>query len=298
MSRITVLMSTYNGEKYISDQIDSILDQVIDKDISLSLYIRDDGSSDNTVGIIRSYCEKYPEVITLVTGTNIGWRDSFASLLMLVRDNKSDFYAYSDQDDIWDKNKLQAGINYLLKYEDIPALYCCSARMVNDNLQHVGDFNVPDKSSLESEIIKSKTLGCTQIFNKKLYQLISKLKPGKNIAHDWWTIASCYYINGKVLLDTEEHMSYRQSGSNVFGGSQGLGQRTKTILGDSSHKRSTLCNALIDTYQGKNIFVSCLAEYSQDLKCKLRLLFSSSLYSRTSIQEKLFLKLYILLNKA
>ena len=94
--QVAVLMSTYNGEKYIRDQIDSILSQI---KVNVTLFIRDDGSTDSTVKIITQYTEKYSNIKFWV-GENIGVGNSFMQLLYSLTD-EFDYYAFSDQDDIW-----------------------------------------------------------------------------------------------------------------------------------------------------------------------------------------------------
>ena len=105
MRSVQVLMSTYNGEKYIRRQIDSILNQ---KDVAIHLLIRDDGSTDSTCEIIRSYAEKYSDQVEVTMGSNIGYKKSFLTLIQLAGDY--DYYAFADQDDYWKPDKEIASI--------------------------------------------------------------------------------------------------------------------------------------------------------------------------------------------
>lgn len=107
MLKVNILMSTYNGEKYIEEQIQSILNQ---EEVIIKLYIRDDGSTDNTVKIIESFNK---ENIVLFKMSNIGWKKSFLELTKLVEYHDDEYYAFSDQDDVWKKNKISIAINYL-----------------------------------------------------------------------------------------------------------------------------------------------------------------------------------------
>ena len=93
-------MSTYNGERYLREQIDSILQQI---DVEIELIIRDDGSNDGTVQIIEEYASKYP-CISYYCGDNVGVGKSFMELLKNAP--TADYYAFSDQDDVWLKDKL------------------------------------------------------------------------------------------------------------------------------------------------------------------------------------------------
>ena len=104
--KVAVLISTYNGEKYIKEQIDSILNQTYK---NIEIVIRDDGSSDSTIEIIKEYQKKHSNII-LKEGTNVGFIKSFFQLLGLA---DSDYYAYCDQDDVWMENKIELAVNAL-----------------------------------------------------------------------------------------------------------------------------------------------------------------------------------------
>ena len=111
---IQVLMSTYNGKDYLREQIDSILAQNCKEQmgVSLKLFIRDDGSKDGTQKILDEYAEKYPDKISWYQGENIGVIKSFFELIE-KSDEKVEYYAFSDQDDYWHKEKLSAGIKQI-----------------------------------------------------------------------------------------------------------------------------------------------------------------------------------------
>ena len=139
---IQVLMSTYNGDEYLKEQIDSILAQDCEKKAGtkLKLLIRDDGSKDGTQKILGEYAKKYPETIEWYQGQNVGVIKSFFDLVV-KSDEKADYYAFSDQDDYWHKDKLSAGITNIDKMskeidtkKNMPLLYCCSPRLVDENL--------------------------------------------------------------------------------------------------------------------------------------------------------------------
>ena len=104
--KVTILMSTYNGEKYLEEQIDSLLNQTYK---NISILIRDDGSKDNTVHIIKEK-KKSNDNITLIEGKNVGFIKSFLELINLAE--KSDYYAYCDQDDVWMEEKIQRAVEF------------------------------------------------------------------------------------------------------------------------------------------------------------------------------------------
>ena len=122
MNKICVLMSTYNGDKYIIEQIESILNQ---KKVNVELLIRDDGSTDKTLEILEEYSKKYKN-LKYYSGQNLKTARSFMDLLF--RAGEYEYYSFSDQDDVWDLDKLTVGISYL---KDDYHLYGCSKRIVN-----------------------------------------------------------------------------------------------------------------------------------------------------------------------
>ena len=127
--RIAVLMSSYNGEKYILKQIESILAQV---GCEVHLFVRDDGSCDSTTEILKKYADEGK--LEWYQGDNLKPAKSF--LKLLYESGEYDYYAFADQDDIWDNDKLSYGIQYLEKYQDKPAIYFSKARYIDseDNL--------------------------------------------------------------------------------------------------------------------------------------------------------------------
>lgn len=134
---VQVVMSTYNGEKYLKEQIDSILSQ---EGVDVRLYIRDDGSSDRTTDILASYQEH--KNVKIEKGNNLGFAKSF--LTALDECDEADYYAFSDQDDVWEKDKLSTAIEILEEEsQSTPLLYCSALQRVDENLNplHVQSYH-------------------------------------------------------------------------------------------------------------------------------------------------------------
>lgn len=213
MSHVTVLLSSYNGEKYIARQIDSVLAQ---KKVTVSLLIRDDGSSDNTLAILEEYKKKDSRV-DYYQGVNFGPGKSFFDLLK--SSGESDYYAFCDQDDIWDEDKLWHAVQRLKKYrKNIPCLYHSNLRVVNEELDFVRlAHKKPFKScSKYAAFTQNIMTGCTAVFNQQAKALITAHIPEADILHDGWIYLSCS-IFGQVVYDFSPHISYRQHGENVVG---------------------------------------------------------------------------------
>ena len=130
---VTVIMSTYNGSSYLASQLESLL---VQKDVAIRLFVRDDGSSDDTVQILQRYAHRFLS-LDIVEGENLGATESFhvASQLALEKNDPADYYAFCDQDDIWLENKLSIAVNQLSKItSDKPLLYFSNLMMVNNQM--------------------------------------------------------------------------------------------------------------------------------------------------------------------
>ena len=213
-NRVTVLMSTYNGEKYVGEQIDSILAQ---KDVDVHLDIRDDGSSDSTVDIIKKYDDKYDN-IHFSAGESLGVGRSFMKLLYEASD--SDYYAFADQDDYWYDDKLCVAIEALQEYSDKPTLYCCNQNIV-DSDRNFRKIRFPEDlriSGCITGVFHNFYAGCTMVMNRSLRNILvdsDRMPPldfFERRIHDAWV--NCVgSLVGKVIFDNEPHMDFRRHGS-------------------------------------------------------------------------------------
>lgn len=138
MKTVTVLVSTYNGQKYLSKQLDSLISQV---GVDMKIIVRDDGSSDGTRQILRNYAQTYSN-IQLLFEDNCGAEESFNKLCQYsLQQDLTDYYAFCDQDDVWDNDKLSIAIQSLEKFDHlVPNLYFSNLRMVDDTLSYIRDF--------------------------------------------------------------------------------------------------------------------------------------------------------------
>lgn len=219
---ILVLLSTYNGERYLSQQLDSLMQQV---NTELQILIRDDGSRDSTQTIIRDYVNKCPQQIRYISGENLGARESFFELIKHAKDSLDQFecFAFCDQDDIWEQNKLERAVE-LLSYESesIPLMYCSSTQMVDSNLVPIGIWPPPPKkgANLYNALVENIAVGCTTVLNRRAMQLISSHFPNhidQIIMHDWWAYL-CVSSFGKIIFDEHPTIQYRQHAQNALGG--------------------------------------------------------------------------------
>lgn len=221
VKKIQVLMSTYNGEKYIREQLDSILSQDCEAvgTARLRLLIRDDGSVDGTQKILEEYAAKYPEQMRWYQGENQGVIRSFFDLIR-HSDDEADYYALADQDDYWKPGKLSRGIEILkeMPEDDTPHLYCCRPLLVDEELEPlVSEIRRPPmRPAFANALVENIVTGCTTVMNRTLRDMVRNNPPGFTVMHDWWLylVASCF---GKVYYDETPYICYRQHGGNTVG---------------------------------------------------------------------------------
>lgn len=219
---VDVLMATYNGEDYIEEQIESILNQSYTK---WKLYIRDDGSTDNTLEIIEKFSAKYPKKIFLVKDDKkgLGAKGNFKELM---RYSSNDYCMFSDQDDIWLKDKIEKSFEKIKSLEelygiDTPILVHTDLRVVDENKKIINNSfwkyqNLnPNNIQLRKLLVENIVTGCTMIINKPLLNL-SKNIPKESVMHDAW-IALVASAKGKVYSLDEQTILYRQHSKNEVG---------------------------------------------------------------------------------
>lgn len=210
MNTVSVLLSTYNGGKYLEEQLQSLFNQ---KDVDIKIYVRDDGSTDNTTNILDSYAKK--GLLNWYTGENIGPARSFLELL--TKTEVCDYYAFCDQDDVWDPDKLSIAIN-TIKEADRPALYCSNTLLVTSDLTEINCSNYHVIGSFAESLVSNPMTGCTSVFNNSLRQLAIQYIPTNIDMHDWWIYRICMAFDGFFYFDKLSHIKYRQHGNNVIGG--------------------------------------------------------------------------------
>ena len=216
--RVAVLMSSYNGEKYIREQIESILVQK--GNFELNIWVRDDGSSDKTQSILREY--EREGKLQWYTGENIKPARSFMDLINHCKGY--DYYAFADQDDYWLPEKINCGIT-TIGTECKPVLYFSNAYLVDAELKMLGRnvYRSTPKTDFYTLSCAGGYLGCTMVFNKHLAEIIQTHSiPQNMIMHDFFTALVCSSTDGKIIYDAMPTMKYRQHGNNVVGVSHGI----------------------------------------------------------------------------
>lgn len=221
--KIGIMMATYNGEKYLKEQIESIINQSY---TNWYLLISDDGSKDKTQLIIKEYVKKHPDKIGFIknnTGKK-GSKYNFANAFKEIP--KCDYYMFSDQDDIWESQKISRLLYKMKNAEEVnlntPILVYCDAKVVNKNLDIIEESLIdstnkylPNKNHINHFLIQNYFPGCTMMINNDLKKKILTIYDNCEM-HDWWVALVAAYCGKIFYLDEALHL-YRQHENNVLG---------------------------------------------------------------------------------
>lgn len=222
---IVILLATYNGGRFLSSQIDSILAQTYTDWV---LHIRDDGSTDNTLSVIREYTQRYPsKIIFHQDDRHLGVCHSFLELLRLAKGN---YYMFCDQDDVWLPQKVEKTFAAIKSAEGdgkMPVLVHTDLKVVDQNLDVISPsfFNfqklIQDDITLSGLLVQNYVTGCTIMINRALKEKCGAI-PQSCIMHDWW-LALAAVAFGRLVCVNEPTMLYRQHSGNQVGAKASYG---------------------------------------------------------------------------
>jgi glycosyltransferase involved in cell wall biosynthesis len=277
---ISILLASYNGEKYIAQQIESVLNQTYRDFV---LYINDDCSMDKTYEIAKAYEAKYPEKIKVTQNEKNSGGAKYNFIDMMIN-HKDDYIMLCDQDDVWLPDKIKITLKKMHSIEkkngkQKPILVHTDLKIVDEELNTVSesfkkfmwaDYN---KTKLNNLLIQNIVTGCTVMYNRALSELIKK-PVGYMIMHDWWLaiIASAF---GSIHHVDEATILYRQHADNSIGVRN---MRSAKFIITYMIKLKKIKKALMDTY--------CQAKA-----------FYRTYFKELSIQQKKLLKTYYTIPK-
>lgn len=298
MKTVTIVMSAYNGECCIERQLDSLFTQ---KDVDVTVYVRDDGSTDDTLTVLKQYRnEKQPTALLIEEGQNCGWELSF--LIALQNAPLTQYYAFSDQDDIWFDNKLSRCITVLEKFNTSKAqmVHCnrisCNEQLVS--LRHQAP-KVPRPLSRENAVTQEYAQGCTIVMNSIAKEFVCRYIPKTRMPHDFWTGMVCYFL-GEVHYCPESllyHINHGNNTSNAGHIRASQIARIHNLFSESLYPNPA--NDLLEGYPdllGDDKFLQELKNYKHSFKARLALLFNPK-FRRVNIAGTILLKIAVLLGK-
>lgn len=300
---ITVLLSSYNGEQFIEQQIESILNQ---RGVHVRLVIRDDGSTDNTVKIIERLAGMNP-MISFSSGQHSGVIPSFFELLEQAT-HSSHFYAISDQDDVWNADKLLNAVNELKKYSSERILmYCSAVEYVDKSLNHIKFSPIfsPDKVGFKNALVQNIATGCTMVLNNAALEKITLALPRTCVMHDWWIylVVSAF---GTVIYDPNSSIKYRQHHQNVMGIALTTGHKFKRRWSRLfSHPDSTTISVQLEEFyrifgneldETKRKSIHQLLFFKKNLFSRIAVIFSRD-FQRQNLIDDILIRMVMLIGK-
>lgn len=219
---VAILLCTMQGQIYLREQLDSIVSQTHH---NWTIWVSDDGSNDNTHTILNEYLVKLGESKLIInSGPSAGFVANFLSLA--CKDSiTADYYAFADQDDVWEVDKLEHALHWLQTLpSQLPALYCGRTRSVDASNKDLGFSPLFAKQPcFTNALVQSIAGGNTMLFNNAARRLLLKAGPEVNVvSHDWWVYMIVSGCGGHVFYDPTPKVRYRQHGNNLVGVKKGF----------------------------------------------------------------------------
>ncbi len=224
-SSVAILMSTYNGQQFLAEQLQSIEQQA---HRNWRVLLSDDGSSDDTLLIAKQFQQQWGNDRLLIRqGPKQGFCLNFLSMACdpII---KADYYAFSDQDDVWMADKLARALAYFESVSEpsLPRVYCGRTQNVDEQLNSLGYsplFALP--RSFRNALVQSIAGGNTMVFNQAAKELIEQAGLLKVVSHDWWLYQLIKGAGGVVFYDPEPSILYRQHANGLVGANLSIGAR-------------------------------------------------------------------------
>ena len=302
-ARVTVLLSTYNGARFLPQQLRSLYEQTYP---DVRILVRDDGSTDSTRSILDS--EHSRGCLDLLEEhSKLGPARSFFELLRSAASTDTEYVAFCDQDDVWLPQKIEHAVTALSSVTgSTPAMYCSRAEIVDEQLKHIRYTDIPRRIGFGNALVENVAIGCTTVLNRGAVELVCKNLPGKVLIHDWWCylVISCF---GKIVFDKNSGIKYRQHGNNAFGASRNIvenvvrklrrfsaGNRGHLWLSEQAMAFSSIFKELIPLPHSHLLGVFVAAKSS--LLRRIQLAFSPEIW-RQKRSDSVILRLLVLINR-
>jgi len=302
-NNVAIIMCTYNGEKFLTKQLSSFINQSYK---SWDLFIFDDKSTDATISLIKSFIKDHANIHLFINPKTIGYSKNFLEGIKKIS-STYDYYAFSDQDDIWCVDKIRIATEALNKNEHmLPKLYCGRTKLIDQDDVCIGYSPLfKKKPTFQNALVQSIAGGNTMVFDKKTLEIINKHPQPSVVSHDWHVYQLVTGMGGLVIYDPLPQILYRQHSSNIIGSNQGFfskAKRFKKLLNNSFKQWNTQNITTLAYYhhdfteRNKNIFEKFRLSRQEKLILRLIGLRQSQVYRQTFIGN-LALWIGILLNK-
>ncbi|MBR5364010.1 MAG: glycosyltransferase [Oscillospiraceae bacterium] len=306
MEKVCILLSTYNGEKYIDEQLKSLLEQ---KNVEVLVLVHDDGSKDSTPEILRDYAAKYPQIVILeeAFGQNFGVAKGFSFLLHHAGKMfpEIDYFFFCDQDDFWLPEKCCRAVKKLYKRKDRPALYYSKKKLVDGSLNPLPrEDKIFRTGSFWDFFDRSNVFGCTMCMTRSLVeQLADDAFYEHPFLHDNYIYRMCLSAKYPIIYDDAETILYRQHGNNVAGAvERNVWRGVKRLFDkDRPHIIREMAQYILRTHSDEvnpdfAEVLKLLVKSEKSFAAKCRLIGMYRKYSRRSVKEKCMFAVMIMTN--
>ncbi len=226
-----MLLATFNGLPFLDEQLHSILGQTVSH---VDLLISDDGSVDGTLQRLEFWRERWTKgTFEVIQGPRDGFAENFRSLIRHASPGPEAFVAFSDQDDVWAADKLEAAVEALHTFPSAtPALYGSRSHLIDGEGNAFGNSPLfPHRPSFRNAIVQSLAGGNAMVFNSEGFSLLrASAERTSFLMHDWWSYLIVSGAGGNVYYDPFPRIGYRQHGGNAIGGGIGILERPKRMM--------------------------------------------------------------------
>lgn len=226
---VHILLATYNGEKFLKEQLDSIARQTHS---AWTLTVSDDGSTDDTLDIVRQFAKQVSQQVTVLHGPQKGSTYNFFHLIQHAQtDNPQDLYAFCDQDDMWLDEKLARAVTWHNSQTNQAArLYCGRTQFVNEQLKPLGlSPGIRRPPSFGNALVQNIASGNTMVMSHTVLMAQKQVQAAHSVWHDWTTYLVATAMGGLVWFDDTPSLLYRQHVANVIGANEGFKAQIKRI---------------------------------------------------------------------
>lgn len=256
---IDILLATFNGGRFLREQLDSLLRQT---EQDFRVLIQDDGSKDETPEILQNYADAHSGKITLVSGKahEKSPKGNFTSLLW---ESTSDYVMFSDQDDVWDEDKIALTLLAMREGEKkygaaCPLLVHTDLRVSDMELKLIAPSfwryqKLDGNPKLSRVLAQNSITGCTMMVNRALAGLVLKASAEDMLMHDWWA-ALCAASMGHILKVDRPTISYRQHGKNQLGAT---GVDVVRDVKKAAGNEAAMKRRISDTFRQAESFLNC-----------------------------------------
>jgi glycosyltransferase involved in cell wall biosynthesis len=302
---IHILLATFNGGKFIKEQLESIAGQTHS---AWTLTISDDGSTDNTLSIVNQFANQIRQPVTVLQGPERGSTYNFLHLVQRApTDQLQDLYAFCDQDDVWLYDKLARAVNWHnSQLNQLVRLYCGRTQFVNEKLKPIGLSPVIRRSpSFGNALVQNIASGNTMVMSNTLIKSLQQIKHQHSVWHDWTTYQVATALGGAVTFDEAPSLLYRQHAANVVGANDRLINLLKRLApllqGRYKNWGGLTERAVIDiqhslTPQAAETFTDFQNMRAAPSLCKRLKIFNESTIRRQSLTSNVSLLSALLLN--